>query len=119
MTDDRIRTKAYVKRLTGVEVKIYDGPDTSDEHFVGDVLISKEVLGRKERYWGLVITVPEGVPIAVRDHNEDRCEQRVLRSQRGFSRICEIGIGGPKMLPCEHLVPPRGCKYDGWKEETK
>lgn len=118
MMVERIRIKAFVKRLNGSEIEVYDGPSTDKEFFVGKILVKKEILGRNERYWATVITIPEGMPFAVRDHNEDSCELKgVLRSQRGFSKLCEIGFGGPKMLPCECLVPPRGCKYDGWKEE--
>ncbi len=118
----RIRVKSFVKRLNGSEIEVYDGISTDEEHFVGKFLIKTEIVGRNERYWATVITIPEGMPFAVRDHNEDSCDREgtgVLRSQRGFSRLCEHGFGGPKMLPCELLVPPRGCTYDGWKEEAK
>ena len=116
----RIRVKSFVKRLNGSEIEVYDGISTDEEHFVGKFLIKTEIVGRNERYWATVITIPEGAPFAVRDHNEDCCNHAgVLRSQRGFSRLCEIGFGGPKELPCELLVPPRGCTYDGWKEEAK
>lgn len=122
MPVERIRVKSFVKRLNGAELEVYDGPSTDKKHLVGKILLKNEIIGRNERYWAVVIDIPEGAPFAVRDHNEDCCDRKptgVLRSQRGFSRLCEIGFGGPKMLPCELLVPPRGCTYDGWNEETR
>ncbi len=117
---ERIRIKAFVKRLNGAELEVYDGPSTDKKHLVGKILLKTEIIGRNERYWAVVIDIPEGAPFAVRDHNEDCCDHAgVLRSQRGFSRLCEIGFGGPKELPCKLLVPPRGCTYDGWNEETR
>lgn len=118
MMVERIRIKTFVKHRVNAEIKIYNGPSTDNKHFIGNIFITNEILGRKKRYWGLVIEIPKGMPFAIRNHNEDRCKLKVLRSQRGFSRLCEIGVGGPKMLPCEHHVPPRGCTSDNWEEEA-